>query len=313
MIRNNYKYAIISPCRNEEQYIQKTLDSVLNQTRLPTDWIIVDDGSSDNTPIILKTYAKEHPFIRIVTRKNRGYRKVGQGVIDAFYAGYDSIDINSYDFLCKLDLDLILPPRYFESIIDRMVNNLRIGCCSGKPYYFHKKSGKLVSEYCGDENAVGASKFYRVSCFKQIGGFVREVMWDGIDGHRCRMHGWIACSWDVPDLKIIHLRPMGSSHKGILAGRFRHGYGQYFMGTSAIYMISSAIYRMIRKPYIVGGIAMLCGFIASFITKKPRLEDKNFRDFLRKYQFNCLIMGKKKATAMLNKQQLNFWHPEIVD
>ena len=88
-----------------------------------------------------------------------------------------------------------------------------------------------MSERHGDDTSLGMTKFYRVACFKAIGGFVREVMWDGIDCHRCRMKGWIACSWDEPELRFVHLRPMGSSQQSIYAGRMRHGSGQYFMGT----------------------------------------------------------------------------------
>ncbi|MEO0770772.1 MAG: glycosyl transferase family 2, partial [Cyanobacteria bacterium J06649_4] len=82
-------------------------------------------------------------------------------------------------------------------------------------------------ERCGDETSVGRNKFYRRACFEAIGGFVRQVMWDGIDCHRCRMEGWIACSWDEPALRFVHLRPMGSSQKNIFTGSTRHGSGQY--------------------------------------------------------------------------------------
>ena len=231
MAKKLFSYVVISPCRNEERFMRRTLDSVLDQTVRPALWVIVDDGSTDRTPEILAEYAANHSFIQIVTRQNRGHRSVGSGVIDAFYAGFATIDINRFDFLCKLDLDLELPPDYFAQLIQRMMDNPRLGCCSGKPYYIDEASGKLISEKCGDENAIGASKFYRKECFLQIGGFVRQVMWDGIDGHRCRMLGWIARSWDEPALRFLHLRPMGSSHKSILTGRMRHGFGQYFMGT----------------------------------------------------------------------------------
>ena len=108
--------------------------------------------------------------------------------------------------------------------------------------------------------SVGMTKFYRVACFQQIGGFVREVMWDGIDCHRCRMLGWIACSWDdESDLRFLHLRPMGSSQTGILTGRMRHGFGQYFMGTSFPYMSASALLRMLHPPYVLGGMAIAIG------------------------------------------------------
>jgi hypothetical protein len=248
-------------------------------------------------------------FIKIVTRDNRGHRSVGPGVIDAFYAGYETINIDEFEFICKLDLDLDLPQSYFEELIQRMADNPRLGNCSGKPYYIDPITGNLVSEFCGDENAIGASKFYRVTCFKQIGGFVRQVMWDGIDGHRCRMLGWIACSWDDPKLRFIHLRPMGSSQKGILTGRVRHGFGQYFMGTGFIYMSVSAIYRIIRPPFIVGGLAMWWGFFRSMMTNQPRYEDLVFQTFLRRYQWSCLFRGKEKTTVLFDKQQASAWKP----
>ena len=156
----------------------------------------------------------------------------GGGVIDAFYAGYDTINPDDFDYVCKLDLDLDIPPRYFEALMKRMEADPRIGTCSGKPYM--QLDGKLVSEKCGDENSVGMIKFYRTDCFKQIGGFVRMLMWDGIDCHRCRMLGWIAVSWDDPEIRFVHLRPMGTSHKNWWTGRVRHGVGQYYMGTGLV-------------------------------------------------------------------------------
>ena len=302
-------YIIISPCRNESEYMRKTLDSVICQTVKPSLWVIVDDGSTDETPNILAEYAAQYAFIKIIHRDNRGYRSVGPGVIEAFYAGYDTVQLENFDFICKLDLDLELPTHYFEILIQRMCENPRIGTCSGKPYFVDKQSGKLISEKCGDENAIGASKFYRTECFKQIGGFVRQVMWDGIDGHRCRMFGWIACSWDKPDLRFIHFRPMGSSQKGILSGRMRHGYGQFFMGTDLIYITISAFYRMTRPPLIIGGLAMWWGFVKSMLLGKDRLDDPAFRKFLRRYQWYSLLRGKARATDLLNEQRAQYWNP----
>ncbi len=307
----NGKYLIISPCRNEEKYMRSTLDTVCQQSILPDRWVIVDDGSTDATSDILKEYSDKYDFISIVSRENRGHRKVGGGVIDAFYSGMSSIDINDYEYLCKLDLDLILPLNYFELIIDKMKENPRIGHASGKPYYFDKKTGDLISEGCGDENSIGATKFYRVKCFKQIGGFIRQVMWDGIDGHRSRMLGWIAISWDEPDIRFTHLRPMGSSQKNLLTGRRRHGFGQYFMGSSLTYMTVAAGYRMILyRPFITGGLAMWWGYVKSALTGKKRLEDPEFRKFLRQYQWDCLLKGKKRATEDLNNKQEEIWDSE---
>jgi poly-beta-1,6-N-acetyl-D-glucosamine synthase len=302
-----FDYLIISPCRNEADYVKKTLNSVIAQSIQPKLWVIVDDGSTDETPAILAEYALNHSFIKIVTRTDRGHRSVGPGVIEAFYAGYDTVDLSAFDFICKLDLDLIMPPNYFEILIQRMQENPRLGNCSGKPYFVDSNSGKLISEGCGDENAIGASKFYRRQCFEQIGGFIRQVMWDGIDGHRCRQLGWIAVSWDEPGLRFTHLRPMGSSQQSIITGRMRHGFGQYFMGTGLIYMLASSVYRMAHPPYVIGGMAMFWGYLSSLLKGLPRFDDEELVKFIRKYQWACLFKGKSKATAELNAKQAAAW------
>ena len=294
-------YLLISPCRDEAKYMRQTLDSVISQSIPPTKWVIVDDGSTDSTPQILAEYQAKHDWINVVTRSNRGKRAVGPGVIDAFYTGYETINPDDYDYLCKLDLDLRLPPRYFEILMERMGANSRIATCSGKAY-LEDENGRLVFERHADDVSIGASKFYRVSCFKAIGGFVREIMWDGIDCHRCRMNGWIACSWDEPELRFIHLRPEGSSQKSIYAGRVRHGYGQYFMGTGFLFIVASSIYRLNRKPYVLGSVAMVWGWLKAALMSKPRYEDIQFRTFLRRYQWRALLFGKKRALEEIEKE-----------
>jgi biofilm PGA synthesis N-glycosyltransferase PgaC len=293
-------YVLISPCRNEAEYMRQTLDSVIEQTVHPAKWIIVDDGSTDDTPKILAEFQARYSWIEVVTRRDRGRRAVGPGVIEAFYDGYATINPDEFEFLCKLDLDLRLPPRYFEILIARMNLTPRIATCSGKAYI--EQDGKLQYENHGDETSLGMTKFYRVSCFKQIGGFVREVMWDGIDCHRCRMMGWIACSWDEPELRFIHLRPEGSSQQSVYTGRLRHGYGQYFMGTGFLYMVASAVYRMKEKPYIFGGLAMLWGWTVSALQGKARYADAEFRSFLRGYQMRSLLVGKRRAIEEIEQR-----------
>jgi len=302
-------YLLISPCRNEAEFMVKTLDSVVNQSLRPAKWIIVDDGSTDATPDILRQYSQKYDFIEIVTRNNRGHRSVGPGVIEAFYAGLVVVDLNDYQYVCKLDLDLIMPPRYFERMIERMDREPRLGTCSGKTYFRVKGSDRLFPEECSDESSIGAAKFYRVACFKQIGGFVRQVMWDGIDSHRCRLLGWISLSWDEEDIRFIHLRPMGSSQAGILTGRVRHGFGQYYMGTGIAYILASTVYRLNKRPYISGALAMLWGYIKSALTGVDRLKDPEMIRLMNRYHWQCLLNGKKKATAMLNEERAEFWQP----
>ena len=315
------RYCLITPCRDEASYARRTLEAVTNQSEPPARWIIVDDGSTDATPEILAEYAARFPYIEIVRRPDRRVRKVGGGVVDAFYTGYDIIDPSEFEYICKLDLDLDLPRRYFELAMNWMEGHPRIGTCSGKPYFYRDgnpsspepfpltDTSALVAERCGDENSIGAIKLYRTQCFQQIGGFVREVMWDGIDGHRCRQRGWIAISSDHPELRFIHLRPMGTSHKNWWTGRARHGFGQYFMGTTPVYMLASALSRVLHPPMILGAIAMVYGYFRSMIARRPRYGDAEFRSMLRHYQWACLVKGKRKATAQLNARRVTAWDP----
>jgi poly-beta-1,6-N-acetyl-D-glucosamine synthase len=305
--RDGRRYCLITPCRDEAKFARRTLESIANQTVLPALWVIVDDGSTDQTPQILEEYASRLPFIRIIRRGDRGDRKLGGGVIEAFDEGYKSINTSEFDYVCKLDLDLDIPPGYFEELMNRMEANPRIGTCSGKPYM--ELNGRLVSEKCGDENSVGMIKFYRTGCFEQIGGFVKELMWDGIDCHRCRMLGWIAVSWDDPAIRFTHLRPMGTSHKNWWTGRVRHGFGQYFMGTGPVYMLASCVFRVLHPPILLGACAMAWGYLRSALTGAARYPDRQFRKFLRRYQWACLLKGKARATARLNDRQAEKWHP----
>jgi poly-beta-1,6-N-acetyl-D-glucosamine synthase len=294
-------YVLISPCRNEAEHMRRTLDSVVGQSLRPTLWVVVDDGSTDATPDILADYAARHDWIRVVAKPDRGHRAVGPGVIEAFYAGLETVDLSRFPYLCKLDLDLDLPPHYFDVLIARMEANPRIGTCSGKPYV--RRGGQLVSERRGDEMSVGMTKFYRRECFADIGGFVREVMWDAIDCHKARQMGWMAVSWDDPDLRFEHLRPMGSSEQSIYEGRRRHGRGQWFMGSDPLFYLATCIFRMAEPPLVLGGLAMLQGYLGAWMAGRPQHDDVELRAFIRAYQRRALRVGKARAVAEIEARQ----------
>jgi len=309
------RYCLITPCRDEAAFARRTLDSVASQSIAPALWIVVDDGSKDETPAIVEEYAARLPYIRLLRRVDRGHRKVGAGVIEAFNEGLASIDLGDFEYICKFDMDLELPPGYFEGLMRRMEAEPRLGTTSGKPWFVHPATRALVPEICGDEMSVGMTKFYRTACFTEINGFVSQVMWDGIDCHRARMLGWLAESVDDETLRFVHLRPQGASQKGIWTGRTRAGFGQYFMGTAPLYYCVSAAYRIFQHPFLIGSIAMLWGYVSSALRGLPRYDDEAFRRFLRDYQHACLRHGKKAATAALNARQESVWraaHPTPV-
>ena len=295
------RYCLITPCRNEAKFIRRTLETTTAQTVPPARWVIVDDGSTDETPQIIAEYARRYDYIKVITRRDRGTRAVGPGVIEAFYDGLQSIDLADYDYVCKFDGDLEMPPRYFECVMQHMEADPYLGNFSGK-LFERLPNGSLVEERTGDENAVGPVKFYRVQCFLDIGGFVREVSWDGIDGHICRMNGWLALSKDEPELRIIHLRPMGSSQRNIWVGRQRWGRGKYFMGSRFYYVAAASAYRMLERPWLVGGIGIAYGYVRAALSRHPRYGDPEYLRYLRRYELLSLVMGKARALRMYNRR-----------
>ncbi|MCR9093684.1 MAG: glycosyltransferase family 2 protein [bacterium] len=293
------RYCLITPCRNEAEYIRSTLETTTQQSVPPTLWVIVDDGSTDETPEILAEYAARFDYIQIVSRADRGARAVGPGVVEAFYDGLSHVDLADFDYVCKFDGDLEIPPRYFERLMEIMEEDPYMGNCSGKLHLRHD-DGTLEQERTGDENAVGPTKFYRVECFEDIGGFVREVSWDGIDGHICRMKGWIAQSRDEELLRVIHLRQMGSSQHSLWVGRVRWGRGKYFMGSAWYYVAAVALYRMFERPWVLGGLGIAWGYLKASIQRHPRYENPAYRRYLRRYEASSLFRGKAGTMARDN-------------
>ena len=291
MFRN---YVLITPCRDEAAYLPTTIDSVARQSVLPAKWVIVDDGSTDDTPRILAEAAAKYPFIQVVRREDRGERSVGPGVIEAFYAGLQSIDLDDYDYVCKFDGDLELSPLYFQRVMEQFEADPWLGTLSGK--LFLRYGDNLVHERCGDENSVGPAKFYRVECFRDIGGFVRQVSWDGIDGHMCRMKGWIASSVDDDeDLWIIHLRRMGSSQKSFWTGRLRWGRGKYFMGSALYYVLAVSAYRMFERPFVLSGVGILIGYLKAMFAREPGFDDEAYLRYFRRFELRSLVFGKRRT------------------
>lgn len=286
------RIAVISPARDEAATLPSTIASMAAQTLRPAAWVIVDDGSTDRTAALADEAAQQHPWIRVVRRADRGFRKVGGGVIDAFYAGLEAVDV-PYDFVAKMDVDLEFGPRYLALLMEEFERDPKLAAASGKVY--RREGGGFVEEFMIDEMVAGQFKLYRRDAFERIGGFVREVMWDGIDFHRARLLGYRTRSIESPDLRILHLRLMGSSDRSVYRGRLRWGRGQWFMGSSFAYVVASGIFRMREKPYVLGGLAIIAGFLHAALRREPRYEDADFRRELRRWQrgrLRALLSGR---------------------
>ncbi|MCH8620583.1 glycosyltransferase family 2 protein [Undibacterium sp. TS12] len=285
---------VIAPVRDEADLIRLTLDSMVAQTVKPVEWIIVDDGSQDGTADIVREYAEKYSFIRLVQRPDRGFRKVGGGVVAAFKYGITQIIHQDYAYIAKLDGDMSFGPHYLECMFKEFEQDARLAAVSGK--VFREEDGKRIEEIIIDEHVAGQFKLYRRAAFEEIGGFVEEVLWDGIDVHTARMKGWTTKSFLHPDAILMHHRLMGSSDKNVYRGRLRWGRGIWFMGYHPLYALASGVFRMREKPFVIGGLLIIAGYLGAAIRRAPRYENLEFRQHLHRWQLGQikkLLSGRK--------------------
>ena len=287
MLIKNVNYLIISPVRNEEKYIGKTIQSVLSQTVKPKKWIIVNDGSTDNTSDIVKEYSSKHDWMELMEKSNRGYAEPGRGVIEAFYFGYDKINIDNYDYVVKLDGDLEFQSNYFESIFLEFNKNDRLGIASG--ICLIHKNDKLVQEKHPEFHTRGPSKIYRKECWKDIGGLVKHIGWDFIDEMKAQFLGWETKSFQ--NLHLIHFKPTGYN-TGVFKQTVMLGKANYYCGYHPLFIIAKSIKRMAEPPYMIGGIGLLYGFLYNYINKYDRMKDKKLIKFIRREQIRKLTFRK---------------------
>lgn len=292
MIDDGRRYILISPVRNEERYLPATIASIVAQAEKPREYILVDDGSSDKTPAIIKEACSRHPWIQYLRRKDRGERRVGPGVVEAFYAGHNAIKTADYEYLCKVDGDLTFGSRYFSHLMDKFEHDPHLGAASGK-LFLKLDDGSTVEERIHDESVLGGALFLKRDCFEKAGGFVKEVMWDGILFHRARMAGYRTHSFTGPELNITDHRQIGSSHKSIYHGRLRWGWGQYFMGTHPLYILAVGAYRMQEQPRVIGGALIIAGYLKGFLTGSRRYDYPGFRKSLHAWQMERLHLGHR--------------------
>ncbi|MBC3930505.1 glycosyltransferase [Undibacterium curvum] len=287
---------IIAPVRDEADLIRLTLDSMVAQTVRPVEWIIVDDGSRDNTAEIVNEYAQKYPFIRLVQRPDRGFRKVGGGVVAAFKFGITQILHQDYQYIAKLDGDMSFGPRYLEKMFAEFERDPKLAAVSGK--VFRTEQNQRIEEIIIDEHVAGQFKLYRRNAFEEIGGFVEEVLWDGIDVHTARMKGWNTKSFYDEDAILMHHRLMGSSDKNVYRGRLRWGRGIWFMGYHPLYAVASGVFRMREKPFVIGGLLIIAGYLGAALRGAPRYENPEFRRHLHQWQLaqikNLLFKSKTK-------------------
>lgn len=287
MIPTSVKYVVISPVRDEQDYIEQTIRSMLNQTIKPCEWVIVNDGSEDETRNIVDRFAAEVPWIKTVHRRNRGYRKAGAGVVEAFYEGYELIATDVWDFIVKLDGDLSFDSKYFELCFKKFQENEKLGIGGGDIY--HRINGRLKLDKSPRFHVRGATKIYRRACWEAIGGLLEVPGWDSLDELKANMLGWQTYSFN--DLKLLHHRFTGSAD-GCWKDSVKNGVSDYISGYHPLYMFFKCLKRMKDRPYIINAVGHAWGFIRGYAKGIQQVKDPALICFLRQQQLRKLTFRK---------------------
>ena len=278
------EYIIITPAKNEEAFIEHTLESVLSQTVKPKKWVIVDDGSTDNTAAIVRRYLSNYNYLQLINHNStKEERSGGSKVVRAFYIGYDCIGDDRFDFIVKLDADVTLPTNYFEEVIKCFEAFPKIGLCGG--YCKILENGTYIKEYYSEHHVRGAFKAYRKECFQDIGGLKHIWHWDGIDESAVRFNGWEV---KVLPLPVIHHRPTSKEYN-LLRHSFKTGHEMYKERVALFSLIITCLLKVSQKPAIVGSMLYVFGYLVAWLNREDKVIDKDLGDYIKKVTYNQVI------------------------
>jgi biofilm PGA synthesis N-glycosyltransferase PgaC len=260
-------YVLITPARNESDFIELTIKSVIAQTVKPLKWVIVSDGSTDGTDNIVKKYAAEHKWIELVRMPERRERHFA-GKVYAFNAGYERVRDLQYDIIGNLDADLSFDDDYFAFVLVKFAENPKLGV-GGTP--FREGTQQYDYRFTSIEHVSGACQLFRRECFENIGGYT-PIQGGGIDllaVLTARVKGWQTMSFS--EKYYLHHRKMGTAKEIPLKARFRDGQKDYNFGSHPVWEIFRVIYQMTKKPFLIGACALFCGYIWNVVrnVKKP--------------------------------------------
>jgi len=278
-------YVLITPARNEEAFIEKTIESMIHQTVTPVKWVIVDDGSTDRTPEIVDTYLKCYPWIELVRRAPRKDRNFA-GKVYAFNDGFERIQDLQFAMVGNLDADISFGPDHFEFLLGKFVEDSRLGVAGTA--YTQEGWDSTRDSFEGQASVHGACQLFRYQCFLEIGGY-RANPAGGIDWiavTTARMKGWKTRNY--PERRYHHYRTMGTAERSQLGAAFDYGGKDYFLGGSPLWELFRAGYRMTKRPIIFGGIALLLGYCWAALKRVDRPISPELMRFHRREQMKKL-------------------------
>ncbi len=277
-------YVLITPARNEAAFIERTIQSVISQTVLPAQWIIVNDGSTDGTSTIVRKYTEKYPWITHLEMPERVERNFA-GKAHAFNAGYEKVKKISFDIIGSLDADISFAPGYFAFLLDKFAEIPALGV-AGTPF---REGGRQYNyRFSRKEHVSGACQLFRRECFESIGGYI-PIKAGAIDLTAvvtARMLGWRTETF--LDTYCVHHRSLGTAQSHWIKAQFKSGYGDYQMGVHPLWQLFRSVYQMGRKPILLNGFMLLSGYCWALIRQAKSPVSDDFIQFRRKEQMQWL-------------------------
>lgn len=303
------KYVLITPARNEETFITETLDSVVAQTVLPERWVIIDDGSTDQTAEIVESYAKRYPWIELVRRVQDPDRSFASKAY-AVSLGFERVIRFQFEIVGNLDADVSFEADYMEFLMRKFSEDCVLGV-AGTPFTQEGNYDSSKDSFEGQNYVAGPCQLFRRECFQEIGGYVpnRAGGVDWIAVMTARMKGWKVRSF--AEKRFHHHRSMGTADRGALRALFSYGEKDYYLGGSPVWELFRVTYRTTKKPVVLGGLALLAGYTWAALRRMKRAVTPELMHFHRVEQMKKLraifrsLLSFKKVDSFRLKQAEN--------
>ena len=278
-------YVLITPARNEAEFIEKTIQSVIAQTVLPLRWVIVSDGSTDDTDAIVERYTPAHPWLELVKLPPRTERNFAAKV-HAFRAGYDRVKDLPFQVIGNVDADVSFPEDYFAYLLEQFETTPELGVAG--THYIEGDFHSFADSYINVHHVNGQIQMFRRRCFDDIGGY-QPIKGGGIDWvavTTARMKGWLTYSYG--DRVFHHHRKMGTAGGSELQARFHYGKKDYFLGGHPLWQLSRGTFQLTKPPYVIGGLALMAGYAWYWIRRAERPVSPQLMAFHRGEQMTRL-------------------------
>jgi poly-beta-1,6-N-acetyl-D-glucosamine synthase len=280
---------LISPVRNEAAHLELVARGLERQSRPVDLWLVVDDGSDDATPAILRRLADRLPYLRVLSTppgftSDHGDRHAVAAAPRAFNWALQSVDRSSFSHIGKLDGDIELPPEYFAGLLAEFDRNPRLGIAGG--VLVERSGAEWRIAKSAAQHVRGALKLYRRECFDAIGGIQERLGWDGLDETYARMRGYD--TWSFDHLVARHRRPLGAAD-GALRGKIRRGEVHYVLGYGFPWAALKSLRLATGGSGVVAGGAFLYGYVQGACRSIPRIGDEEYRRFMRADQRRRLL------------------------